>query len=357
MAKQKAVWVLALVVVAAVVGLLKAPNTESGTAPALAGTSLRGKVAPNFRLLDQFGRRIALSRYRGRPVVVTFLETRCRKACPIVTDTLRQALARLGPGGRKVAVLAVSLDPEGDTPAAVRRFSRTHRMLGRWHYLIGSRRRLAPIWRAYFVYAPPAGASPAVRDAHTSATFLIDRQGRERILLTGVPDQRVLVRDLQILTGLPVTGLAEVSAAPEVQHPAPPFTLSSLTGKPVTLAAFRGKIVLVNFWASWCVPCRTETPMLVRWYQRLRGQGFIVIGIDQQEGPGAVRAFVQEFHVPYPIALDRSGATSATYNVRGLPTSFLLDRTGVVRAVHIGALPPSFLAGQVLPLVQAATSG
>jgi cytochrome oxidase Cu insertion factor (SCO1/SenC/PrrC family) len=179
MVRSKTVWLLAVVVVAATVGLLVIPGRGGTAEPALAGTSLHGKSAPDFRLTDQFGRRIRMSQFRDHPVVATFLEAHCRETCPLVADKLRQALTTLGAAGRQVAILVVSTAPEGDTISAVRQFSRTRGMLHRWHYLVGSRRQLSRIWRAYFIYAAPKNAPPAIRDVHTSATFLIDRQGRE----------------------------------------------------------------------------------------------------------------------------------------------------------------------------------
>jgi cytochrome c biogenesis protein CcmG/thiol:disulfide interchange protein DsbE len=98
-------------------------------------------------------------------------------------------------------------------------------------------------------------------------------------------------------------------------------------------------------------------PMLARWYRRVGGQGFTVLGADQQEGRGDVRAFVQRLHIPYPIALDESGAVSARYDVVGLPASFVLDRSGIIRAVHIGILDAGFLPKQIMPLLQEQAHG
>jgi len=357
MVRSKAVWLFTLVVLAATVGLLVIPGRGDTAEPALAGTSLHGKSAPDFRLTDQFGRRISLSQFRGHPVVVTFLESHCRETCPLVADKLRQAVTILGAAGRQVAILVVSTDPEGDRISAVRQFSRAHGMLHRWRYLVGSRQHLSRVWHAYYIYAAPKDAPPAIRDAHTSATYLIDRQGREQILLTGDPDEQVLVRDLQTLAGLPVTLPPEGAPAPEVRHPAPDFKLSALAGQPISLQAFRGRVVLLNFWATWCTPCRTEMPMLARWYRQMGGQRFVVLGVDQQEGRGDIQAFVRRLHIPYPIALDESGAVSARYDVVGLPTSFVLDRSGIIRAVHIGILGAGYLSQQIMPLLQEQTHG
>jgi cytochrome c biogenesis protein CcmG, thiol:disulfide interchange protein DsbE len=344
---------MASIVTLAGVGLLMV-TPGSGTAePALAGTLLHSRNAPDFRLVDQFQRPSSLSQFRRHPVVVTFLAAHCRETCPLVADKIREAVSTLGRGGQQISILVISTDPEGDTSPAVRQFLRTHGMLYRWHYLVGSRRQLSRVWHEYYIYAAPKGAPPALRDGHTTATYLIDSRGREQVLLTGVLDELVLVRDLQILAGLPVTLAASTSPAPQVQHPAPDFMLPGLAGTPITLKRFRGKVVLVNFWATYCPPCRTGMPMLAGWYHRLYGQGFVVLGVDQQESRGDVGAFLQRLHIRYPIALDESGAVSARYNVVDLPTSFLVDRSGTIQSVHIGMLTADYLRRQVMPLLKA----
>ncbi len=351
-------WLLVLLVGIAAVGLFTVPRRQSSAQPSLSGTVLRHQsVAPNFRLTDQFGRLISLAQFRGRPVVLTFLEAHCRETCPLVADKLHHAVDALSSKGHQVGVIVVSTDPAGDTIPAVRRFSRAHGMLSRWHYLIGTRRHLARVWHAYYIYAAPKNAPASLRDAHTSAIYLIDRQGRERVLVTGDPDERVLVRDLQILAGAGVTSASDAAPAPEVGHPAPDFNLTALHGAPIVLRAFRGKVVLVNFWATWCIPCRTEMPLLAGWYRKLRNRGFVIVGVDQQEGRGDVQAFTQRLRTPYPIALDSSGSVSALYNIVGLPTSFLLGPDGTIRSVHVGIVDSEYLRQQILPALREQPSG
>ncbi|WP_322797415.1 TlpA disulfide reductase family protein, partial [Tepidiforma sp.] len=118
----------------------------------------------------------------------------------------------------------------------------------------------------------------------------------------------------------------------------PNFRLQSLDGRPRTLDEFRGRYVLLNFWASWCGPCRGETPDLQDFYSRNLDRGITVIGVNQQEDEATARKFTAEFGVSYPILLDASGAVSQAYatGVGGLPTTFLIDPDGVIRRVFIG---------------------
>lgn len=353
MVNRKALCVVTAVVAILGVGVFMVPKSNGAT-PTLAGTLLTARVAPGIRLRDQFGQPVSLAQFRGRPVVVTFLRAHCRASCPIIAEDLRRSLSLLGAASTNVSVLVVSTDPEGDTPAAVQWFSRKHGMLRRWHYLIGTRPRLTRIWRAYYVYAAPKNSPASLRNSHTTATYLIDPRGRERVLLTGSLDTALLAQDLQILAGLPVTVLGkDARPAPEVGHPAPEVSLPSLAGSQVTLSSFRGKVVLVNFWATWCTPCRTEMPLLQRRYDKLRGKGFVVLGIDQQEPRGDVTAFLHRFHISYPVVLDGSGSTVAKYSVTGIPASFLVDRRGVIQSVHLGVLDRPYFATQVAPLLDA----
>lgn len=123
-----------------------------------------------------------------------------------------------------------------------------------------------------------------------------------------------------------------------VGRAAPAFRLRAPDGTVVALTDFRGRHVLLNFWASWCGPCRGETPAL-RDFHEERADGVTVVGVNQQESRAAAAGFAEEFGVPYPIALDVDGRVSAAYRVStGLPVSFLIDPEGVVRAIHRGAL-------------------
>ncbi len=121
---------------------------------------------------------------------------------------------------------------------------------------------------------------------------------------------------------------------------APNFRLPSLDGGSVSLAGYRGSYVLVNFWASWCGPCRNEAPDLEALSNAGKGHGFVVLGVNQQETPAAAQAFASEFALSYPLVLDRDGGVSEAYRVaHGLPVSFLLSPEGVILKVYVGQIP------------------
>ncbi len=116
---------------------------------------------------------------------------------------------------------------------------------------------------------------------------------------------------------------------------APDFTAKTLNGDEITLSKLRGKVVVLNFWATWCPPCRSEMPLFQRVYKKYSDRGFEIIGVSTDASEGQVRKFVKEFGLTFPIIMDKQNLT-AKFNVSGLPTSFLIDRDGRIIKVRLG---------------------
>jgi thiol-disulfide isomerase/thioredoxin len=124
---------------------------------------------------------------------------------------------------------------------------------------------------------------------------------------------------------------------PDGRTPATDFSLPALGGDTIRLAELKGQVVLLNFWATWCPPCRAEMPSMERAYQAYRAQGFRVVAIDYREGPELVEPFVKGLGLTFPIALDRDGSvTDSKYPTGGLPTTYLIDRQGRAVARRLG---------------------
>jgi len=177
----------ALIVVALVAGSLAAGLLVLAAGGGSAATALRadalpgdlaGSAALDFRLRDGRGGTVDTHALRGRPYALTFLYTHCPDVCPTLAADLRAALAR----APRAAVVAVSVDPRGDTPSAVRAFAARHRLPSAFRYAIGDDRSLRRVWRAYFVSAQ---AGVAGRTAHTAAVWLVDARGRLRGMYPG----------------------------------------------------------------------------------------------------------------------------------------------------------------------------
>lgn len=119
------------------------------------------------------------------------------------------------------------------------------------------------------------------------------------------------------------------------------FTLTTLDGEQVNLSDYRGQRVLLNFWATWCPPCKAEMPHMEKFYQAYQGDGIVVLAVNlthTEKSSAKVRSFVQDREITFPIALDSSGEVSEKYRVRAYPTSFIIDTSGVIRDIYQGAI-------------------
>jgi cytochrome c biogenesis protein CcmG, thiol:disulfide interchange protein DsbE len=124
---------------------------------------------------------------------------------------------------------------------------------------------------------------------------------------------------------------------PAVGYPAPNFTLKTLSGETLTLADLRGTPVVLNFWATWCDPCRRELPALQATAASY-GEQVVILGIDEGEAASTVAEFIPQFGLTYPILLDEEFTVGDLYNVRGMPTTFFIDGEGVIRHLWIGEM-------------------
>ncbi|HLY62567.1 MAG TPA: TlpA disulfide reductase family protein [Terriglobia bacterium] len=138
------------------------------------------------------------------------------------------------------------------------------------------------------------------------------------------------------------------------KHPvAPDFSLKDINGQTIHLADYRGKVLMIDFWATDCGPCRTEIPGFVQLQERYRDQGFMIVGISLDSGPEPVRDFYKEFKMNYAVALD-SGDLDERFGVTlGVPTTFLVGRDGRIYAKHVGAQDTSVFEQEIKSLLAA----
>lgn len=142
------------------------------------------------------------------------------------------------------------------------------------------------------------------------------------------------------------------SPRPRKGFAAPDFTLETLNGQTITLSGLQGRAVLINFWASWCLPCRKEMPAIQQVYERYRDRNFIVLAVNLQEQDAQVSAFADQLGLTFPILMDRDGSVFDRYQVSALPSTFFVDQAGVIQDVAVGGpLSRAFIESQVAPLL------
>lgn len=162
------------------------------------GIPATGYSAPNFTLRDQHGQAVTLSSERGKFVVLTFLYTHCKNVCPIIAGQLNQTLRDLTPAARsQVRVLAISVDPVGDTPAAVAKFIAEHRLLPQFLYLTGTAPVLEPIWAGYHIASTQTAKGLVV--GHTAISILLDRRGQPQAIYGSDVTPAQVLHDLHVL--------------------------------------------------------------------------------------------------------------------------------------------------------------
>jgi peroxiredoxin len=160
-----------------------------------------------------------------------------------------------------------------------------------------------------------------------------------------------------VVSRVPSAVGAPISSSPSPREGflAPDFTLDTLDGKKVTLSELRGKIVIINLWATWCPPCRAEMPALENAYEQYKDSEVIILGLNvtNQDSERDIPTFVKEFGLTFPILLDRDGSVSTLYQLKALPTSYFVNREGIIRTVVIGGpMSETFIRSKIEALLQ-----
>jgi len=145
---------------------------------------------------------------------------------------------------------------------------------------------------------------------------------------------------------------AASSGTAELDKPAPDFTLKDLDGNTVRLSDLRGKVVFLNFWATWCPPCRAEMPDIEKVHRKYRDQDVVVLGIDLRESASTVRPFVEDGGYTWAFLLDTTGEVGSMYRVGAIPTSFFIDKKGIIRAVTIGGMTAATMEAKLAQAMQ-----
>lgn len=167
-----------------------------------------------------------------------------------------------------------------------------------------------------------------------------DPAGSDRGQTTGGRLRPLIYGSVLGLLALLAWGLVQVQAGPRSQGPAPDFTLTTFDGAQVTLSELRGQVVVINFWASWCPPCREEAAYLEATWRAYRDRGVVFIGVDYVDTEAEALAYIAEFDITYPNGPDIGTRISQAYRIQGVPETFYVGKDGSLRGVKIGPLVP-----------------
>lgn len=161
------------------------------------------------------------------------------------------------------------------------------------------------------------------------------------------------VMSFMFLRGQPASQPTDFSTVPvEVSYAAPALQLLDVEGNPVSLDMYRGQVLLVNLWATWCPPCKAEMPTLESFYEAYKGKGFVVIAINDGEDAGQVKPFVTSHALTFPVWLDEGYKSERAFGTVNLPSSWVIDREGMVRLSWVGAISRRMLDTYVPAIIE-----
>jgi cytochrome c biogenesis protein CcmG, thiol:disulfide interchange protein DsbE len=173
-----------------------------------------------------------------------------------------------------------------------------------------------------------------------------------RIAVLAVATALIALLAYGVFINQPRRGIDQALAAGK-RPDAPSVSLPRLgSAQPVSLSAWRGKVVVLNYWASWCPPCRDESPLLERWQKRIEPRGGTVLGVDSLDVVSDARAFMRRYGLTYPMLHDGDGHSQQRFGITGYPETFVIDRRGRIAALRRGTVDDTFMKRAVLPLLR-----
>ncbi len=322
---------------------------------------LSGKFValPAFHLVDQDGKPVDNAGLQGRDVVIAAFHTTCHETCPLYTALFFQ-LAKHLPAG--VILVEVTTDPATDTPAALKTYATS--IGAGWTFATAQAADLSAFWK-------PFGVELSTGDVHTSTLALVDRHGYVRLVYRGVPDvghdvPPALVTQLSgaglgelasggdgwasadVLQALEAITGPEVPASSAAGGAAPAFALRATDGGVTSLSGLQGRVLVINFWATYCPPCRAEMPMLVHDVGQ-DGSARLVL-VNEGDSADAARGFLNGLGITQPSLLDSDLSTGHAYGATALPTTVFVKADGTIAARQVGQLDERVLAAELATL-------
>lgn len=317
--------------------LPRTPQSSADANPNLDPGTVVSGPAPNFTLTDQFGKRVSLSSFRGKVVVLSFNDPLCTTICPLTTTAMLRAKALLGSAGKDVQLLGVGANPEATQVKWVRDYSRAHRMTRKWLFLTGPLSRMKRVWKSYNIAA--AVLQGAID--HTPATYVIDTHGRmSRLYISQMAYSSVgqlgeeMARSIAaLLPSHPTVDVNQSLAAISLLGPRKSVTLPRAGGGTVKLGPGTGPHLVLFFdtWESEVLDMQAGLESLRR-YAAAAGLP-PVVAIDEanvESSPAALTSLLSSLPRPlsYPVAIDRSGRVADGYRVEDSPWLTLVTGSG-----------------------------
>jgi cytochrome oxidase Cu insertion factor (SCO1/SenC/PrrC family)/thiol-disulfide isomerase/thioredoxin len=332
---------LAVVVVALLINHSSSTRAPTTVRAALAtnpyldpGTSLGVRRAPNFTLVGQTGQRVSLSQYRGKAVILAFVDAECQTICPLTTQAMVDAKADLGKAGDQLQLLGVNANWKSTQIDDVLNYTELHGMTGSWQFATGSAPQLERVWKAYGV-DEKALVSPDDNEIdHVAALYVIDPQGRERVLFTTYPSYasipqfgQLLAQDVsKLLPDQPAVSTHYSYAAAPQTTPRQSASLPKLGGGSLQLGPGRAHLYL--FFATWdrqTLPLAADLDKLNAYQREAAAKGLPALAaIDEgsvEPSPSALSSFTSSLprRLSYPVAVDQTGRVADGYEVQGDP--------------------------------------
>ena len=317
---------------------------------------LGGKFVPlpAFDLVQMNGSPFNLSTLAGHDVVIAAFHTTCHETCPLYTALFLQLQKHIE---QPAMLVEVTTDPTVDTPAVLTRYG--NHVGARWIMATGTPDQVASFWKTFAVEL--AGG-----DTHTSTLALVDRHGYVRLVYRGVPN---VGHDIppSVVTSLSTKGLAELASggdgwgAPDVLQAlgtisgpetrqasgggrAPAFTLPASDGSTVRLADLAGKPLVINFWATYCPPCKAEMPLLAK---DVGASNARLVLINEGESVAAAKEFLAGLGLRQPSLLDQNLSVGRAYGMSALPLTIFIRADGTIDRRQVGEIDEHVLASEL----------
>lgn len=298
------------------------------------GTALGARLAPDFTLTDQSGKRVSLSQYRGKAVILAFVDAECQTICPLTTQAMLDAKRDLGSAGKQVQLLGVNANWKSTQIDDVLNYTELHGMVGAWQFATGSATELEHVWKAYGVDEKALVTKADNEIDHVAALYVIDPQGRERAVFTTYPSYasvpqfgQLLAHDVsRLLPHHPAVSTHYSYAEAPSSTPRERTRLPKLGGGKLTLGP--GKPHLYLFFATWdqqTLALPADLEKLNAYVTAAKAKGLPQLSaIDEgsvEPSPQALPAFVARLphKLAYPVAIDESGRVADGYHVQGEP--------------------------------------